>query len=349
MEDIVIINSTKIILSIFYLRKTIARRLICIAVFLIHISLNKNIMAQAGISFHLLPSSIAFVVDEIDLIPEGIAYDSATQRFFLSSKSKDKVIAVGADGSHTDFIKTRQDSVLGSLGLKVDAERRRLWVLSNRQFGENKVSVVHVFDADDATLIKRFFTPTVKQYHLNDLVLTNEGGAYITDTQSSHIFMVPPDLNELQLFIVDSLIKYPNGITISPDNKLLYVESDENGIIIVDLKDKSITPIKNIMSIATGGLDGIVYYNNSIIGVANSQHDFAYIARYYMSDDSREIISASIIDEDNPEFNIPTTCVIVDNNLYVLAATCLRVYNRNQMDRKELLKKPVVLKYKLDN
>ena len=294
-------------------------------------------------------SSIAFIVNELDLIPEGIAYDSATQRFFLSSKSKDKVIAVDVNGNHIDFIKTRQDSVLGSLGMKVDVERRRLWVLSNRKFGEDKVSIVHIFNVDDTSFIKRFFAPTDREYHLNDLVLTKEGGAYITDTQSSHIFAVPPDLSELQIFVVDSLIKYPNGITISPDNKLLYVESDENGIIIVDLNNKSIFPIKNIMSVATGGLDGIVYYKNSIIGVANSQYDFAYIARYYVSDNGREIIAASIIDEDNPEFNIPTTCTVVGDNLYVLAATCLHVYNRNQMDRKELLKNPVVLKYKLDN
>jgi len=294
-------------------------------------------------------SEIAFVVDEIDLIPEGIAYDSKTRRFFLSSKNKDKVIAVNQDGKHTDFIKTRQDSILGSLGLKVDVERRRLWAVSNRLFGEQKVSVVHVFNVDSGELIKRFFAPSDQQYHLNDLVITNEGGVYITDTQSSYLFHVPPDLSKLGVFMVDSLIIWPNGITISPDNSLLYVESDYNGILIINLIENTIQKIGNPMKVETGGIDGLMYYKNSLVGIANSQHeDFEYVVRYQLSDNGREIIAASVIDKANPAFNIPTTGVIANDSLYVLAATCLQVYNQNQMDKKDLLTNPLVLKYPLN-
>ncbi|MFC2136277.1 SMP-30/gluconolactonase/LRE family protein, partial [Bacteroidota bacterium] len=214
-------------------------------------------------------------------------------------------------------------------------------------FDNEKVSVVHVFNADNGKLVMRFFSPNDREYHLNDLILTNEGGAYITDTQSGHLFMVPPDLSELKLFMVDSLITVQNGITISPDNTLLYVEDDTNGIIVVDLNKNTIEPIRNVMSIFTGGIDGMVYYNQSIIGVVNSQYDFDYIVRYFLSDDGREIVAASIIDKANPEFITPTTCTLADNNLFVLAATCLSVYNRNQMEQPGMLKNPVVLKYGL--
>lgn len=315
---------------------------------LLAISLNmREISAQPNFEHNFISSEIAIVVDEKDLIPEGITYDSKTKRFFLSSKNKDKVIAVYENGNHDDFIKTRQDSMLGSLGLKVDAERRRLWAVSNRRFDDEKVSLVHVFNADNGKLVKRFFAPNDKEYHFNDLILTNEGGAYITDTQSGHLFMVPPDLSELRIFMVDSLITVQNGITISPDNTLLYVEDDTNGIIVIDLIENTIEPINNVMSVFTGGIDGLVYYQNSLIGVANSQYDFEYIARYFLSEDGREIIGATIIDKANPEFITPTTCTMAGDELYVLAATCLMVYNNNQMDQPELLKKPVVLKYSL--
>jgi len=84
-------------------------------------------MAQEQAIAHKNPSTIAFTVNEKDIFPEGITYDSKTEQFFLSSILKEKIIAVDRAGNQTDFIKSRQDDMYGSLGLKVDAERRRLW------------------------------------------------------------------------------------------------------------------------------------------------------------------------------------------------------------------------------
>lgn len=36
-----------------------------------------------------IDSEIAFVVDEIDLVPEGICHDARTDRFYFSSKNSD--------------------------------------------------------------------------------------------------------------------------------------------------------------------------------------------------------------------------------------------------------------------
>lgn len=293
-----------------------------------------------------IPSTVAFVVEEPDLIPEGITYDPATTRFFLGSKNKDKVIAVYPDGKHRDFIRSGQDGLLSNLGMKMDFKRRRFWVVSNRKYGNVKKSAVHVFHADTGKLIHKFQTPAGKQFHLNDLILTTEGGAYITDTQSSHLFRVPPDLTQLEIFSTDPIISSPNGIAIAPDNSFLYLESHDNGILLVDLITKSISKIGNPMSVNTGGIDGLVYHKNCLYGVVNAQYEeYQYIVRYCLSRDGRKITGSQIIDEDNPEFITPTTCVIVDDTLYVLAATCLRVFNRNKMDQQELLHPPTVLKY----
>jgi len=305
------------------------------------------LIAQNKINTSLIPSSIAFEVDETDLIPEGIAFDPQTDQFFLSSKYKEKIIVADQYGNHSDFIETGQDGMLGSLGLKIDEKRRRLWAVSNKKDGNKSVSAVHVYDIDSKTLIKQFYLPADKKYLLNDLAITNDGSAYITETFGSNLFMVSSDLSEIKLFLNDTLLNEPNGIVLSPDNKLLYVASTYNGILIIDLITNTISPIGNIISVSTDRLDGLVFYNNSIIGVANAQYEFTYVVRYYLSDNRREIIAASIIDKDNPEFITPTTCVIADNNLYVLAATCLAVCINNQMDRKDLLHNPVVLKYQL--
>ncbi len=46
-----------------------------------------SISAQDNNEMKFISSEIAFVVNEKDLIPEGITYDSKTKRFFLSSKN----------------------------------------------------------------------------------------------------------------------------------------------------------------------------------------------------------------------------------------------------------------------
>ena len=81
-------------------------------------------------------------------------------------------------------------------------------------------------------------------------------GACITDTQSSRLFRVPPDPSGLEVFMTDPLIRSQNGITISPDNSLLYVESHDNGILVLDLQQHTVEPIRNPMSLDTGGSDG---------------------------------------------------------------------------------------------
>lgn len=299
-------------------------------------------------SFNLIKPAIAFKIDETDLIPEGITYDSKANRFFLSSIHKEKVIAINTDGSCFDFIESGQDSILGSLGMKVDADRRRLWTLSNKLYQNHKVSMVHIFDADNGSLIKRFYGPTDKHHLFNDLVISNDGGAYITDTQAGLFFTVPPDLSELQLFLSDTLLTSPNGITISPDNSTLYIADDKNGILITDITNRTVKPIKNAMKVATNGIDGLVYYKNSLLGIVNDQGDYEYIARYQLSKDGNEILCATIIDINNTDFFTPTTAVIVDDNLYLLASTSLGIYLQYGISGKNYFKEPLVLKYKLN-
>ena len=70
-----------------------------------------------------------FELEEFDLLPEGIEHDPVSDLFLLGS-AKRKIITVSRDGSTTEFVAPRQDGLLVPLGLRVDAERRRLWAVS---------------------------------------------------------------------------------------------------------------------------------------------------------------------------------------------------------------------------
>jgi len=290
----------------------------------------------------------AFVIDEKDLIPEGITHDPKTDRFFLSSINKYKIIEINKDGTYLDFIESGQDSIAECLGLKVDVKKRRLWALSNE--AELKYSFIHIYNLDTKELIKRLSAPLNQSNLLNDLVLTKSGDAYITDTEEGQLFYVPNDLTELQLFInPDSLLAELNGITISRDNKKLYVASNTHGISIVDIDSKSIKPIENWLSIDTRGIDGLMIYKNNLLGIRNGIRGLPgfHVAKYNLSVNGSEIISAELLDHKSDLFEVPTTGVVVGDEFYCLAVTSLIVYIVKRMDETELLNNPTVLKYNL--
>jgi hypothetical protein len=54
-----------------------------------------------------------------------------------------------------------------------------------------------------------------------------------------------------------------------------------------------------------------------------------------------------VIDQRNPLFNEPCSGVIVGNELYCLAATYLRLFEIGKDVKTDLLKNPLILKYKL--
>ncbi len=296
-----------------------------------------------------IPASVAFTIAEKELIPEGITYDPGTHQFFVSSINKEKVVAINAKGIARDFLQSGQDGILQTLGMKVDSIKRRLWIVSNKQGNDNNASFVHVYNIESGTLIKKFILVKDTIHLFNDLALTSQGDAFITDSYSDVIYTVTSDLNELKPLIEsDKFLKWSNGLTVSPDNTLLYVATG-SGIVIIDLQTLDIKPMRKPESISTSGIDGLVFYKGSLIGVINSKdyESEMYIARYKLSPDLREIDGMSIIDKGNPLFNLPTTCVMVDDYLYCLANTSLRIFLQKKMNYENELHNPVILKYKI--
>lgn len=308
-------------------------------------SLSISVLAQA-VKF---PVSVAFTVEEKDLIPEGITYDPGTHRFFISSINKEKVVAIREKGAATDFLKAGQDGILQTLGMKIDVMKRRLWVVSNKSTNDSHASSVHIFDIESGLLIKKFTLPDDTIHLLNDLALTGGGDAFITDSFSDVIYTVPADLSGLKLFVKpDPLLKSANGLTVSPDNNILYVATGA-GITLINLKTLEIKPIRKPENINASGIDGLVYYKGSLIGVVNSREDESdmFIAKYKLSPDLQEISEVAVIDKGNPLFNFPTTCVIAEGYLYCLANTSLRTFFLKEMNFEKKLHNPVILKYKL--
>jgi hypothetical protein len=91
-------------------------------------------------------SRAAFVVNEGDLIPESVAYDSTTKTFYFGSMKKGKVVRCSTSGECAQFA-----SGLGVvLGLKVRTDG--LWLLNNSDEG---AALIH-YDLASARAIRSY-------------------------------------------------------------------------------------------------------------------------------------------------------------------------------------------------
>ncbi len=294
-------------------------------------------------------SSVAYKIAEKDLIPEGIAYSSSTNSFYLSSIFKTKIIQINAEsGEFKDFISSYLLGI-AVLGMDIDETNQKLWACANGTKSGSRISTISSFNLKTAELIKTYEKNDTVRNTMNDLAIDIHGNVYFTNSAQQTIYKINNRTDSLETFMDDTKIKNPNGITISPDNKHLYVACFANGIRVIDIDKKTVVNTIDT-TINSGGIDGLKYYKNSLIGIQNGfkSESKIKISRYFLDESGTKIISLEILDQNNPNFDIPTTFAIVNDELFCLATSQLGNITREaKIINRDSLKDVIILKYSL--
>jgi len=302
-------------------------------------------VALAGLLLHSVcffasaqeQSRVAFKIGERELIPEGIAYDPRAKVFYVGSTYQRKIVSVDAKGVVRDFTGEGQEGLLGALGMRVDAKRRLLWVVSSNAGGAMPgkglggdclgCSAVFKYDLRAGRLIKKYALSNKPNAHfLNDLAINSRGDAFITDTVTGDIYLVSREKDELELFVNLGPKAYPNGIDLSGDEKHLFVAAD-GGVRVVNLRDRSSRTLKLPDGVSPVVIDGLYFYKGSLIAI----QPFApqrKVVRYSLDAEANAVTKVEIIEAENPLFNQPTTGVIVGKDFYYIANSQLQLFRR---------------------
>lgn len=306
-------------------------------------------------------SEVAFMLSEIDLIPEGIAYDPLDKVFFLSSLHKRKIVSVRVQTHHRppiveDFTAEGQDGLYSTLGMKVDAERRVLWVCSSAEsfmkgYSESDAGKAALFKYDLRTrkLIRKYELGPNPRQLLNDLALNAEGDVFVTDTASGEIFTVRHDQDELEVLIPTGRFESPNGIAISTDGRKLFISDLPFGVYVVDMKTKQSERLPQSVSISPSGSDGLYFYDNSLIGIINivSERN-GRVARFYLNASAKALTHAVVLDCNHPLYRWPTTGVVVGNSFFYIANSQFGAFDDKQRTfLQKDLRKVVVMRLRL--
>jgi hypothetical protein len=262
-----------------------------------------------------IPISLNF---QKDLIPEGITIDTKTQTIFLNSLRHGKIVRCSIDGSNPkDFITDNQYDYLPGFGMIVKGDT--LYALGNSLSKKNSKSILLLLNAKTGAFINSFSPKDTTFKYLNDLVVASNGDVFITDSESNKIYTIQAKKAVLEVFLDTEEVKNSNGITISDDEKYLYLASNKKGIRIVDRQTKRII---NESNKDFTGIDGLKFYKKSLIGIVNAKKgDENGIYRYFLNKENTKITRKEKIFSFKDESKISTTFSISNGYMYFVLNT----------------------------
>jgi hypothetical protein len=284
---------------------------------------------------------IAFRIAERDLIPEGITYDAATKKFFLGSIHQSKILTITLDGKVNDFVQRGSYGLKQVLGMKV--QDGVLWVCNNSAsydtVSKDPGAKIHLFDSKTGKFLKVYSVNDGNKHLFNDLVFAPNGDVYISDSEGGSIFRIKKNSNELEQFLPANTLRYPNGVIVSNDGKKLLVSTGTaEGVLSIDFESKEIKPVQH-HKFMFFGIDGLYRYKEAWIGIQNVVYPES-IVKIEPSADETSILKISTLVADHPQFDSPTTGVIVGDEFYFIANSQLMQIVGN----KGVIKKPTELK-----
>ena len=301
-------------------------------------------------------SEIAFTLDQPDLLTEGIAFDSQTGNFFISSIHKRKVVEYESTGEQHDFIKEKQDGIWGVFGLKVDSKRRLLYAcaatieqsegIDSSQLGK---SGIFIYNLDNAQLVIKVLLDNKNQHLLGDLTIDPEGNIYTTDSKANVIYKLLAGVNKLEKFYTSNDFLSLQGLTISSDGRYLFVADYSTGVHRIDITTKEKILIGSPNDLMFLGIDGLYFYKNSLIGIQNGINPNR-VLKMNLNESMNKIKSWVILESNNLLYSEPTLGAIVNNNFYYTANSQWESFTKDgglSVPESEL-QKPVILKLKLD-
>lgn len=291
----------------------------------------------ATVGAHRGRGEVGFVLGDGDVLHEGIAHDPTTGRFFLGSMIGRKIVAIDADGAATDFVASGQDGLTATLGLDVDAGRRRLWAVATGDprtatLTEDEVGTTGVWcwSLDTGELLAHFDAPRDSvDRGFNDVVALADGSAVITDANAGCLWTVDGALTSIDRALADGSLRGPNGIAPAREAGVVYVAEYVYGITRVDLASGDTARLTHPEGVSLIGVDGLALHDDALLVVQNYA-GLDRAARFPLATDGRSVTGVEVLDARHPSMDDPTTGVVADGWWWFIANSHVAGFDREK-------------------
>jgi sugar lactone lactonase YvrE len=195
------------------------------------------------------------------------------------------------------------------LGLKVHGDG--LWLLNN---SDRESSLIHYELA--TARVHHAYKVTGTGHNFNDLAIARDGEIYLTDTAAGAIWHLATGSTELMR--LPGQFPFANGITLSPDSKLLFVSTFPDGLSVIDLKTGFSGNLAHPADLCLAMIDGLYFHKGALIAIQNAYMS-PRVVRLHLTRDLRAIDRFEVLERRNPLFEGVTTGVIAGSGFFYMA------------------------------
>jgi len=245
----------------------------------------------------------------------------------MSSLNRRKILQFALDGIASDFVPAEKYGLLPVLGIRLSPTDDSVWADSFSDAGQTEL--LH-FDSS-GKLLGRFKPGDSAKHGFNDLVVRRNGEVLTTDSLANEVFRFEPVSQNFSLIPLHRPLFYPNGIALAPDNHTLYV-ADSLGVIRVDLFSGESRDVDPGPRSTLAGIDGLYWYNGSLIGIQNGIGS-PRVAAFRLSNDGLRVTHTTVLENRSNFTVLPTTGAIRGSDFYFIANSQIdNVSNDKVMD-----------------
>jgi len=246
-----------------------------VAAILIAASLATGCSDSSDSSGHSEPLLDRYVLGSQTSVPEGVAFDPVERVFYASSLQGGSITRVAANGEESLF--RAQDNRARLVGIKVDADKRLLWACATGV--DDTDNRVWVFDLDSGDMDSEFLLGAISTGgNCNDLVLDDQGIAYVTDPANPNIYRLDRATGEGEVFASDPMFQDItglnlglNGIEVSPDGSALIVAKfAPPGLFQVSLPDGTEVSAIDLEGDQLPSPDGLEFVDGDLYSISNT-------------------------------------------------------------------------------
>lgn len=215
------------------------------------------------------------IINLAALLPEGVEYDAANDRFLFGSLSQGTIHQIQEGGEAEPFVE--DEDLVSTVGIHVDAANNRLLVTNSDSgiFSDPSASGMAGLAAYDLETGERLFLADLGallpegRHFANDVTVDADGNAYVTDSFSPAIYRVDMDGNA-EIFIEDERLTTSDGIGLNGidyhfDGYLLASLGGSESVLKIPLDDPAaLTEVELSEPMAIDGMiltpDGSAFY-----------------------------------------------------------------------------------------
>jgi len=259
----------------------------------------------------------ALLVNVPGLVPEGLAFDAARDRFLIGAMNAAQIHAVDRRAHVVPFWSSSEPVIV--LGLAIAADGESVYAAINpttrvREAGTARPFILRIALADGRELAR---LPANEAGFLNDLCVMRDGRVFASDSDQSRLFRADANDAALHLWTEPGHAIAANGVACDDARNAVYV-AVYNGVSRIDIASAQALLLPTPKGAAVGGNDGLYLHGRDLIGVQNG-FGAGRVLRARLSADGSEITRVETLESAIVDLNEPTTGAVTPDGFVYIA------------------------------